>query len=150
MFLILSYTSYYCQHNDFYKASDDLLGIAYLMSSGCNFNFLSPTKELLKDLEGKIVTFKTPDKELKFNKLVRKYYKSISDYYKHVTIGRSVSGNIIIDGTTFDRECKVRNIDSAIAKFLKENMISYKEDFSDAIRTESSLKLIPSFNELLK
>ena len=149
-FGIISYTSAFFQWDERYcMLGDELLGLSYLMSSDYNPCYSSPTRKILDGINGLIIFFKTPDKELKFNKLVYRYYEALRNYYENVTIGCNSFGIIFIDGTTSKKREKVLKADMALAEFLESNMHFFEHDFSDIKRTETNFKLIPFFNELI-
>lgn len=149
-FGVVTYISTYLQLGQHYiLINDSLLGLSYLMSSDYNPCYASATRKILDGINGRIIFFKTPDKELKFNKLVYRYYEALRNYYENVTIGCNSFGIIFIDGTTSKKREKVLKSDMALAEFLESNMHFCEHDFSDIKRTQTNWKLIPSFNELI-
>ena len=149
-FGVVTYISTYLQLGQHYiLINDSLLGLSYLMSSDYNPCYDSPTRKILDGINGRIIFFKTPDKELKFNKLVYRYYEALRNYYENATIGCNSFGIIFIDGTTSKKREKVIKSDMELAEFLESNMHFCEHDFSDIKRTQTNWKLIPSFNELI-
>ena len=149
-FGVVTYISTYLQLGQHYiLINDSLLGLSYIMSSDYNPCYVSPTRKILDGINGRIIFFKTPDKELKFNKLVYRYYEALRNYYENATIGCNSFGIIFIDGTTSKKREKVLKADMALAEFLESNMHFCEHDFSDIKRTQTNWKLIPSFNELI-
>ena len=149
-FGVVTYISTYLQLGQHYiLINDSLLGLSYLMSSDYNPFYASPTRKILDGMNGRIIFFKTPDKELKFNKLVYRYYEALRNYYENATIGCNSFGIIFIDGTTSKKREKVIKSDMELAEFLESNMHFCEHDFSDIKRTQTNWKLIPSFNELI-
>lgn len=149
VFGIISYTSAFFQLDEkFWMLGDELLGLVCLMS-GYNPIPTSPTKWILKSSSGHIISFDQANKELKFNRIVRKYYEALRNCYDGVTVGRNSFGIIMIDGFNCKKVEKVRKVDEELAKFLKSNMKLSRHDFSYTELTNTNWKLFPSFNELI-
>ena len=149
VFGIISYTSAFFQWNErYYMLGDELLGLVCLMS---HYNPIptSPTKWILKSSGGHIISFDQANKELKFNRIVRKYYEALSNYYDGVTVGRNSFGIIMISSSNRKKYEKVRKVDEELAKFLKSNMKLSRHDFSYTELTNTNWKLFPSFDELI-
>ena len=149
VFGIISYTSAFFQWDEkFYMLGDELLGLVCLMS---DYNPIptSPTKWILKSCRGHIISFDHSNKELKFNRIVRKYYEALNNYYDGVTVGRNSFGIIMVDGSNYKKEKKVRKVDEELAKFLKSNMKLSRHDFSYTELTNTNWKLFPSIKELI-
>ena len=149
VFGIISYTSAFLQWDERYcMLGDELLGLVCLMS---DYNCIptSPTREILKSSSGHIISFDHANKELKFNKIVRKYYEALSNYYEGVTVGRNSFGIIWIDGFNRKKYEKVRKVDEELAKFLKSKMKLSMHDFSYTELKNTNWKLFPSIKELI-
>lgn len=149
VFGIISYTSAFFQWDERYSMlGDELLGLVCLMS---HYNPIptSPTKWILKSSCGHIISFDQANKELKFNRIVRKYYEALSNYYDGVTVGRNSFGIIMISSSNRKKYEKVRKVDEELAKFLKSNMKLSRHDFSYTELTNTNWKLFPSFDDLI-
>ena len=127
VFGIISYTSAFFQWDErYYMLGDELLGLVSLMSD-YNPIPISPTREILKSSSGHIISFDQANKELKFNRIVRKYYETLCDCYDGVTVGRNSFGIIMIGTFNCKKLEKVRKVDEELAKFLKRlNLLPWK------------------------
>ncbi len=149
VFGIISCTSAFFQWDErYYMLGDELLGLVSLMSD-YNPIPISPTREILKSSSGHIISFDQANKELKFNRIVRKYYEALCDCYDGVTVGRNSFGIIMIGTFNCKKLEKVRKVDEELAKFLKSNMKLSRHDFSYTELTNTNWKLFPSRNELI-
>lgn len=149
VFGIISYTSAFFQWDErYWMLGDELLGLVSLMS---DYNRIptSPTREILKSSSGHIISFDQANKELKFNRIVRKYYEALCNCYDGVTVGRNSFGITMIGVFNCKKIEKVRKVDEELAKFLKSNMKLSRHDFSYTELTNTNWKLFPSLNELI-